>query len=315
MADPSARSIAFQNLVRIDARPLLLIGRMGEILDASPAAYRRFGGSREALLCQPFNRLVMRTRQAATLQALESVFLQGRCVIETRLRLPSGHGVTVGVSAAVCGLPGEGVALTFVRRAAQALPAAGPHTEIDRLFVQCANRQEFLQSAVGVVRQVSGCACVGMRVLDAQGNIPYAAVDGFPPGFLAREGQLSISRDNCACTRAVTGDYQVDDLPILTEGGSYQVNDPHEYLLDLHPLLLKNEFRGICWQVGFQSIAAIPIRDAGQVYGVMHITDPRPGMLGADLLRTLETVARRVGETMRRYEMIELMQAALVQGA
>ncbi|HEY3343547.1 MAG TPA: GAF domain-containing protein [Anaerolineaceae bacterium] len=310
MIPSPAWSLAFQNLVRGDARPMLMIGRHGEILDASPSAYQRFGGSREALMCQPFNHLVMRTRQAATREALESTFEKGRGICETRLRLPSGKGVSVVVSLAVLNLPGEPVALAFVRRAPKPSQTADL-ARVDHLFVMCAIRQEFLHGIVNLARQISGCACAGIRELDTEGNIPYVAEEGFPLSFMQQEGQLSISRDNCVCTRAVTGEYQVQDLPILTEGGSFQVNDPHEYVFALHPLLLAHEYRGMCWQVGFQSIAAIPIRDNGRVSGVMHIADPHPGMLGADMLRLLEAVAQKVGEMLLRYQQIEMMQAAL----
>jgi hypothetical protein len=290
---------------------MLLVNCQGEVVDASPSAVLRFGGGqvgREALLHRPLNQLMTRTWQRTVLQGLDTAFQTGRGMFPARLRRPGGHGLDIVLTIATLRRTGEGLALAFVRRPAKPGSAATARAEIEQLFIQNASCQAFLGSAALCLQRLTGCECAGIRILDDEGNIPYGASQGFSPEFLQLENRLSIRRDNCVCIRVITGDYEVQDLPIVSEAGSFLVNDPGEYVLELHPIL-QREYRSVCLQVGFKSIAAIPLRDNGRVLGAIHITDRRPGMLPPEMVMILEAAAARVGEAIHQYAQIEQISA------
>ena len=55
------------------------------------------------------------------------------------------------------------------------------------LYAKKTSRKEYLDSAVEVIRDWSGCSRVGVRVKDDKGNIPYESFVGFEKDFLALE--------------------------------------------------------------------------------------------------------------------------------
>ena len=53
------------------------------------------------------------------------------------------------------------------------------------LFAQKSTRKEYLDSVVRAVRDWSGCQCVGIRLTNSDGLIPYESHIGFNKEFLA----------------------------------------------------------------------------------------------------------------------------------
>ena len=103
-------------------------------------------------------------------------------------------------------------------RTATAETVAGPVTDHDaaerrqgvtgallEIFARKSSRKEYLHSVVEVLHTWSGCECVGIRILDAEGNLPYESELGFGEDFVQLENYLSLRRDACFCIRAATG--------------------------------------------------------------------------------------------------------------
>ena len=72
------------------------------------------------------------------------------------------------------------------------------------LFAQKPTRKEYLDSVVRAVRDWSGCQCVGIRLTNSDGLIPYESQIGFNREFLVSESVLSLKTDTCACMRVIT---------------------------------------------------------------------------------------------------------------
>jgi PAS domain S-box-containing protein len=169
------------------------------------------------------------------------------------------------------------------------------------------DRREYLDTAVELIRDWSGCRHVGLRVADQDGNIPYGSCIGFSPEFLAKENLLSIRHDQCACTRVVTGTPEPQDLAAMTNKGSFYLNNSSQFL-DTLTEEQKGRFRGVCIKSGFSSIAVIPLRYDGKVLGAIHLADERSDMVPLRKVEFLEQLALIIGETLYRLRIEEALR-------
>ena len=93
------------------------------------------------------------------------------------------------------------------------------------LFSQKPSRKEYLDAVVDLIHSWSGCRCVGIRILDDKGYIPYESYVGFSREFWESENRLSIEHDQCVCMRVVTGNPDPQDASVMTPGGSFHCDD------------------------------------------------------------------------------------------
>lgn len=169
-------------------------------------------------------------------------------------------------------------------------------------FLEAANRHTaiapMLDDLVKELKQVTGCAAVGIRLLDEQGNIPYASYNGFSKGFMDQENLLSIRHDKCMCTNVISGTSS-QKKPFYSTRGSFWVNDARSFLATVTEAE-KGATINICVSQGYRSIALIPIRSNERILGLIHIADPEPDMVPIELVLQLEHTALALGNAIAR---------------
>jgi len=176
---------------------------------------------------------------------------------------------------------------------------------IAKLFSETHIRENFLSSIVKIIRDWTDCQCVGIRIVNTEGIMPYEAYVGFSYEFWRHENCLSINYDQCVCIRVITGTPDPFDLPILTDAGSIWINDlqgfgstiPEEYY---------NRYRGNCIESGFASLAVVPIRHNSKIIGLIHLADSRKDMISKKNILTLEAVTPDIGEVVARFSTEDL---------
>lgn len=174
------------------------------------------------------------------------------------------------------------------------------HNTLLELFSHSFSRNEYLDEVVKLVSKWSGCRCVGIRVLEKNGNIPYEAYTGFSAEFWELENWLSIDRDQCACIRVITENPEPQDLPVMTSGGSFYINNSLEFVSGLTEEQ-QGRFRGTCVRNGFRSVAVVPVRYAKKVLGAIHLADEREGMVLLKTVELIELIAPLIGEAAYRF--------------
>ena len=179
-------------------------------------------------------------------------------------------------------------------------------------FLNIANRHTkmslLLGGFVAELKNVTGCAAVGIRLLDADGNIPYQAYDGFSQRFYEIESPLSIRSDRCMCTNVVKG--MADPrLPFYTEGGSFYMNGTTRFLATVSEDE-KGRTRNVCNQFGYESVAVVPIRSGGRILGLIHVADQKEGMVPLESVQMLERAAMQLGTAIERVQAAEALQQA-----
>ena len=115
----------------------------------------------------------------------------------------------------------------------------------------------YLERLAEHVKNYSGCRCVGIRLLDDDGNIPYASYTGFSREFYENENHLCIESDKCMCVNVIMGNIR-SGLPSYTKGGSFLSNGTTKLLASVSDEI-KRQTRNVCNQYGYESVALVPM--------------------------------------------------------
>jgi len=179
--------------------------------------------------------------------------------------------------------------------------------EFSHILLQISNRcttlSTLLKGVLEEIKEFSGCAAVGIRLLDDKGKIPYEVITGFTEEFYKLESPLSLQFDRCMCVNVIKGKIN-PGLPHYTAGGSFWVNGTTRFLATASAED-KGETRNVCNGFGYESVALIPIRVEGNIMGVVHIADPRENMVPLRKIEILEDVALQLGMAIQRIKVEE----------
>jgi len=158
---------------------------------------------------------------------------------------------------------------------------------------------ECLERLVKQVRQYTGCGCVGIRLLDDQGNIPYACSTGFSSEFHESASRLCIECDRCLCANVVIGS-AAHGPPFYTDGGSFLTNGMTGFLASA-PEETGGQSGNLCSQYGYESVALVPLRHKDRILGLIHLADQMENRIPLEKVRFLERVGAYVGEALHTF--------------
>jgi PAS domain S-box-containing protein len=179
--------------------------------------------------------------------------------------------------------------------------------QVSRRFLEIANRHtqmaKLLGEFVSEIKNLTGCAAVGLRIVDKEGKIPYQSYTGFSKEFYELENPLSIKSDQCMCVNVIKG--KADSrLSFYTKGGSFYMNATTRFLATVSKEE-KGTTRNVCNQFGYETVAVVPIRLGGHILGLIHIADPREDMVPLETVSTLEYIGMQLGDALHRVQVGE----------
>jgi hypothetical protein len=166
-----------------------------------------------------------------------------------------------------------------------------------------------LEAAIDAISEASGCESVGIR-WKAGEDYPYYVTRGFGRDFVIREGPL-CERDaaglilrhpdgtpQLACMCGAVAQGRTDArLPIFTPGGSFWTNGTTQLLREAPPADTAGvRSRNYCNEVGYESVALIPLRAGEQTYGLLQLNSRTPGRFTEERISRYEDVARKIAE-------------------
>jgi PAS domain S-box-containing protein len=177
-------------------------------------------------------------------------------------------------------------------------------------FLEIANRHSemisLLKEYVAKVKNFTGCAAVGIRILDNQGNIPYQAYEGFSRRFYDSESPLSIESHQCMCINVIKGEAD-PNLSFYTKGGSFYMNGTTRFLATVSEEE-KGRTRNVCNEFGYESVALVPIRLGDRILGLIHVADSRENMVPLEIVQLLESAAVELGTALKRVQSEEALR-------
>ncbi len=269
-------SLYARGLLEASLDPLVTISPEGKITDINRATELVTGLSREGLIGSDFSDYFTEPQKAK--EVYKKVLAEGMVKdYPLTIRHISGHTTDVVYNATL--YKNEAGQVQGVFAAARDVTEHNRIENRDRitnvlleLFAQKSTRKEYLDSVVRAVRDWSGCQCVGIRLTNSDGLIPYESHIGFNKEFLASESVLSLKTDTCACMRVITQKPEPQDAPVMTSKGSFRCDNTLEFFNSL-PEKKKARYRGYCMRHGFASLAVVPIRYRDKVLGAIHLAD------------------------------------------
>lgn len=174
-------------------------------------------------------------------------------------------------------------------------------------FLEISNRHTnmtpMLHEFIAEVKNMTGCAAVGIRILDDEGNIPYQAYEGFSQTFYDSESPLSIKSDQCMCINVVTGKTDAT-RSYYTEGGSFYMNSTTRFLATI-PEKERGQTRNVCNEYGYESVALVPIHIGNSILGLIQVADSRERMVPLETVQLLEKAAMVLGEAVQRVRLAQ----------
>jgi PAS domain S-box-containing protein len=296
---PYARS-----LIEASLDPLVVISPEGKITDVNKATEQATGVDREFLIGSDFSDYF--TDAAKAREGYQMVLFQGMVKnYPLTIRHVSGNTTDVLYNAAIYkneegGVQGVFAAARDITERKAAEVRQNVINQLTELFARKDSSKEYLESVAEVIHQWSDCRCTGIRVVAADGSLPYAASIGFDSEFLRLEDRLTLGADACLCTRAITQGLGPADQGVRTSGGSFHCNNALEYANSLSPQARKF-YRGTCIQKGFRSLAIIPIRYRDQILGAIHLADEAVDKLSVQMVEFAESLSPLIGEAIRRF--------------
>ena len=183
--------------------------------------------------------------------------------------------------------------------------------KLDEARIQAANRfliignrhtqmQPLLNDFVAETKVVGGCTAVAIRILDADGRIPYLAYDGFDSDFCNLKEPLSAHSNKGMCARVINN-HREPHASFFTTYGSYYINSTSKFLASSSEDQ-RGVMRNTCHRYGYETIALIPIRSRDRTLGLIHIADREANRLSKNAVEMLEAAALQLGTAIERVQ-------------
>ena len=164
---------------------------------------------------------------------------------------------------------------------------------------QSRHMNKYLERLVEQLRRYSGCRCVGIRLLDDDGNIPYVSYAGFSRKFYESESPLSIKSAKCMCINVIKQNTD-PALPFYTTGGSFLSNGTTKLLASVSEET-KGQTRNVCNQYGYESVALVPMRRKERILGLIHLADESEDKIPIEKVQFLERIGVYIGEALHTF--------------
>ena len=303
-----AASLYTRTLIEASLDPLITISAEGKIMDVNNATEIVTGISREDLIGSDFSNYFTDPEKAR--EGYRQVFREGLVRdYPLAIRHASGKITQVLYNAAVYtneegGVQGVFAAARDITELKEAQKRSEVTNSLLNLFSRISVRKDYLDAVIELIQPLSGCRCVGIRILNEKDYIPYESYVGFDREFWESENMLSVKYDQCACIRVVTGNPDSQDRRVMTPAGSFLCENTLEFLESLSEEE-KARFRGVCIRKGFKSVAIVPIRFQDKILGAIHLADEREANLPLARVEFIESLASLIGEAVNRFNLEE----------
>ncbi len=175
---------------------------------------------------------------------------------------------------------------------------------LSNLFASGSSRRGYLKAVVKLLKDWCDCDCVGVRLLEEDGHLPYAAQIGFSRRFQRQEGKLCLKTGDCACARILTRHPRHGDSECSSIGGSLFCNDTGRYVAQLAADPEKVD-EVACVEEGYQSLAHAPLRSRKRLLGSLHFADHRPGRFPPETIAFIEDASLLIAEAIERLRVEE----------
>lgn len=166
---------------------------------------------------------------------------------------------------------------------------------ISEKISQLSDLKTTLQEILVILKQVTGCSHLAVRMIDSNGNIPIHSHLGLDAEFV--ESEHWVTMKDCLCGYVAKGRIN-PDLPFFTEFGSFVANSMSELISDIHKNQSKlggHMLRNVCHRLGYESVSIIPVKIKGKILAELYLSDKKKNLFPEKRIRFLEKLTTQIG--------------------
>jgi PAS domain S-box-containing protein len=163
-----------------------------------------------------------------------------------------------------------------------------------------------IEALVSVLHESFDVEAIGIRLREGE-DYPYFDTRGFSDEFVGFErmvcaydehGQLLRNDEGnpileCICGMVIEGDYP-SSARFFTKDGSFWTNSTTQLLKGADAKDLRKPTRNRCNREGYESVALVPLRYAGETFGLIHFADKRRQCFTPELIALMERLSDSV---------------------
>ena len=175
--------------------------------------------------------------------------------------------------------------------------------EVFELIDETESLEDLIGGILSRMKEWSGCEAVGIRLKEGL-DFPYFVTLGFPDRFVELEKHLcsydadgEVQRDKdgnplleCMCGNIIIGRFD-PFKNYFTADGSFWSNSTSELLSTTTDADRLTRTRNRCNSEGYESVALIPLRSAGETFGLIQLNDHRKGRFSPESITTYRRIA------------------------
>lgn len=168
------------------------------------------------------------------------------------------------------------------------------------------NLQDLMKTIIIYLKNWSGCEAVGIRLRDGD-DYPFYESTGFTDLFMVTENSLcaynlngQVIRDSsgnpyleCMCGNIICGRFE-PGKEFFTTRGSFWTNSTTELLALTTEEDMLTRTRNRCNELGYESVALIPLKTGEKTFGLIQINDRERGRFTLELVELFERLAENV---------------------
>jgi len=164
-----------------------------------------------------------------------------------------------------------------------------------RLCNEAQTTEQLVRDLVRFFRKCTGFEAVAMRLRENH-HFPYVAAEGFPEVFLRTacgahgygappKGGPDLAIACCLCEMVLSERPRTELASFFTSSGSFWSSSPVSIRSILAPPLGMR-----CLDAAYRSLALIPFRSQGEIFGLLQLGDRREGAFTAETVALAETL-------------------------
>jgi PAS domain S-box-containing protein len=278
---------------------LFLVDEQGRMVDVNPVATEVLGLTHDELVACSLADIVVDRYREEVLARLAEAQRDGSSQYGARLRRKDGSAISVELAMRRGSARVDRVVVR-ARDISERKDVEEERQATVRLFQlvhQPSSLDDFIRSAAVLLRDLSHCSAVGIRLAEGD-DFPYCETIGFPPGFVDRERYLCerdrigrVVRDSngkpilaCFCG-SVLGAGRDGRRALANQHLTFWTNSTSSLLANHSD---RQRIRNHCNREGYESLALIPLRVGKQVFGLVQLNDKQPNHFTAERVALLE---------------------------
>jgi PAS domain S-box-containing protein len=169
------------------------------------------------------------------------------------------------------------------------------YSRIAEKITQLPDTKTNLREVLLILRKATKCHHFAIRVVDGKGNIPFYTYLGLDREFVDSEHRVTLK--DCLCGYVARGEVN-KSYPFISGHGSFFTSHMTEFMKNVkkdYPELVKYSLRGVCAQIGYESVAIIPMKIGDKIVAELYIADKKTNMFSPEVVNFLEKVSAQIG--------------------